>query len=228
MGFPHKRPWRQLTPHEREALSQRATSEVDRVHPGKKAQALFAGADGCSFPQAGRQGGMSQDGVSPLVERFPQRGLGALSIAPGRGRKPTVPGHDHEQILQEVQHRPPGEVDPWTVWSLSLVQRSWHATSFFDLSPRTIRRVLQAQGWTYQPTTHTWLPIDQGEESVPHSHSVAWVGRQWLWLLALHLPVDPRVPRIPRLSAVTYRIGLTVTSSQVISPARISRPTMTE
>jgi transposase len=106
---------------------------------------------------------MSQDGVSQLVERFHQRGLGVLSIAPGRGRKPTYTSQDHEQILQEIQRRPTLEVDQCTVWSLSLLQRSLHAKGFLDISPRTIRRVLQAHGWKYQQTTRTWLPIDQGD-----------------------------------------------------------------
>ncbi len=163
MGAQQKRPLRQLTPQEREELSQKATSEVERVSTVKKAKALLAVADGYSFTEAGRQVGMSQDGVSQLVARFHQRGLGALSIAPGRGRKPTYTSHDHEQILQEIQRRPTWEVDQCTVWSLSLLQRSLHAKGFLDISPRTIRRVLQAHGWKYQPTTRTWLPIDQGE-----------------------------------------------------------------
>jgi transposase len=106
---------------------------------------------------------MSGDGVSDLVERFHRRGVQALSIAPGRGRKPTSTDQDHEQILQQIQRRPTWEVDQCTVWSLSLLQRSLQAKGFLDLSPRTIRRVLQAHGWKYQPTTRTWLHIDQGE-----------------------------------------------------------------
>lgn len=162
MGFPQKRPLRQLTLQEREELSQKATSICERVSLVKKARALLAVADGCSLTEAGRQVGMSQDGVSQLVERFHQRGLGVLSIAPGRGRKPTYTSQNHEQILQEIQRRPTWDVDQCTVWSLSLLQRSLQAKGFLDISPRTIRRVLQAHGWKYQQTTHTWLHIDQG------------------------------------------------------------------
>lgn len=162
MGSPQNRPLRRLTPQEREELSQKAISISERVSTVKRARALLAVADGCSFTKAGRQVGMSGDGVSQLVERFHRRGLGALSIAPGRGRKPTYTSQDHEQILQEIQRRPTWEVDQCTVWSLSLLQRSLHAKGLVDISPRTIRRVLQAHGWKYQPTTRTWLPIDQG------------------------------------------------------------------
>jgi transposase len=162
MGL-QKRPLRQLTPHEREELSQKATPIGERVSTVKKAKALLAVADGCAFTEAGRQVGMSGDGVSQLVERFHQRGVQALSIAPGRGRKPTYTSQDHEQILQEIQRRPAWEVDQCTVWSLPLLQRSLHAKGFLALCPKTIRLVLQAHGWKYQPTTRTWLLIDQAE-----------------------------------------------------------------
>ena len=163
MGFPQKRPLRQLTLQEREELFQKATSEGERGSTVKKAKALLAVADGCTFTEAGRQVGMSRDGVSQLIERFHQRGVPALSIAPGRGRKPTYTRQDHEQILQEIQRHPTWDVDQCIVWSLPLLQRSLHAKGFVDISPRTIRRVLQAHGWKYQPTTRTWRPIDQGE-----------------------------------------------------------------
>ncbi len=163
MGTQQNRPLRQLTPHEREELSQKATSSSEPVSMGKKAKALLAVADGCTLTEAGRQGGMSRDGVSQLVERFHQRGVLALSIAPGRGRKPTYTSQDHEQILQEVQRCPTWDVDQCTVWSLSLLQRSLHAKGFLAICPQTIRLVLQAHGWKYQPTTRTWLLIDQVE-----------------------------------------------------------------
>jgi transposase len=167
MGFPQKRPLRQLTPREREELSQKATSLSERVSTVRKAKALLAVADGCSFTEAGWLVGMSGDGASPLVERFHPRGVQALSIAPGRGRKPTYTSQDHEQILQEIQRRPTWEVDQCTVCSLSFLQRSLQAKGFLDISPRTIRRVLQAHGWKYQPTTRTWLHIDQGNKAYP-------------------------------------------------------------
>lgn len=163
MGFPQKRPLRRLTQHEREELSQKATSISERVSTGKRAQALVAVADGCSLTEAGRLVGMSQDGISQLVERFHQRGVEALSIAPGRGRKPTSTSQDHELILREIQRHPTWDVDQCLTWSLPLLQKSLHAKGVLDISPRTIRRVLLAHGWKYQQTTRTWFPIDQGE-----------------------------------------------------------------
>jgi transposase len=141
MGAQQKRPLRQLTPQEREELTQKATSEVERVRTVKKAKALLAVADGCTFTEAGRQVGMSQDGISQLVERFHHRGVEALSVAPGRGRKPTYTRQDHEQILQEIQRRPTWDVDQCIVWSLPLLQRSLQAKGFLDISPRVVAQM---------------------------------------------------------------------------------------
>jgi transposase len=163
MGFPQKRSLRQLSPQEHEELAKKATSLDERVSTVKRAKALLAVAEGCSFAEASRQVGMSGDGVSQLVERFHHRGVQALSVAPGRGRKPTYTDQDHEQILQEIQRRPTWEVDQCTVWSLSLLQRSLQAKGLGAICPKTIRLVLQAHGWKYQPTTRTWLHVDQGE-----------------------------------------------------------------
>ncbi len=163
MGTQQKRPLRQLTQQEREELSQKATSISERVSMGKRAKALLALADGCTFTEAGRQVGMSRDGVSQLVERFHRRGMQALSIAPGRGRKPTYTSQEHQLILQEVQRCPTWDVDQCTVWSLSLLQKSLHAKGFLDICPKTIRVVLQAHGWEYLQTTRAWHLIDQAE-----------------------------------------------------------------
>jgi transposase len=163
MGAQQKRPLRQLTQQEREELSQKATSTSERVSLVKKAQALLAVADGGTFTEAGRQVGMSRDGVSQLVERFHHRGMQVLSIAPGRGRKPTYTSQDHELILQEVQRCPTWDVDQCTVWSLSLLQKSLRAKGFLDICPKTIRLVLQAHGWKYQQATRAWHLIDQAE-----------------------------------------------------------------
>lgn len=161
MGAQQKRSLRPLTLHEHEELCQKATSNVEPVSTGKRAKALLAVANGSTFTEAGRQVGMSGDGVSQLVERFHHRGIQALSIAPGRGCKPTYTSQDHELILQEIQRHPTWDTDQCTVWSLSLLQKSLHYQGFLDISPRTIRRVLQAHGWKYQQTTHTWHFIGQ-------------------------------------------------------------------
>lgn len=63
----------------------------------------------------------------------------------------------------------------------------------FSYLPKTIRLALQAHGWKYQPTTRTWLLIDQAEQSVPASNSVARVVRGRRLHMAPQLRVDPLV-----------------------------------
>jgi transposase len=152
LGSPQKVPLRQLMQQEREELTRKAQSKSERVDGVKKARALLAVADGCTFTTASQQAGMSREGVSQLVERFDKLGLDVLLVAPGRGRKPTYTSQDHERILQEVQRCPHWETDQSTVWSLSLLQRSLRTKGFPHIGSTTIRQVLQMHGWSYQPT----------------------------------------------------------------------------
>ena len=48
----------------------------------------------------------SADSVSQLIERFNQHGLAALSIAAGRGRKPTYTSSQRQQILERLRSVP--------------------------------------------------------------------------------------------------------------------------
>lgn len=150
---------RQLTPHEREEFSRKATSSSERIDVVKKAKTILAVADGCTFTEAGKQSGMSREGVSQLIKRFHQRGSEVLVIAPGRGRKPTYPSQDHEQILQEIRRCPTLDTDQSTVWSLPLLQKSLRAKGLPHICPETIRLVLQTHGWEYQDT-RTWRRTD--------------------------------------------------------------------
>jgi hypothetical protein len=55
-----------------------------------------------SFTQAGRLSGLLCEGISQLVERFNQRGLAVLVIAPGRGRKVTYEAQARIRVVQAV------------------------------------------------------------------------------------------------------------------------------
>ena len=151
---------RQLTPHEREEFSRKATSSSERMDVIKKAKAILAVANGCTFTEAGKRAGMSRAGVSQLIKRFHQRGLEVLMIAPGSGPKPTYTSQDHELILQEGQRCPTWDTDQSTVWSLPLLQKSLQAKGFPHICPETIRLVLQKHGWKYQDT-RTWHQTDE-------------------------------------------------------------------
>jgi transposase len=79
---------RALSEAEANRLQQVANASSERIDAVKRANALLAVSAGMSFTQAGHHSGLSREGVSQLVERFNQRGLAVLMIAPGRGRKP--------------------------------------------------------------------------------------------------------------------------------------------
>lgn len=160
MGIQQKVSLRELTQQEREELSRRAKASSERVDVGKKAKAILAIADGSTFTEAGKQAGMSRKGISDLIKRFDQRGLDVLMIAPGRGPKPTYTSQDHELILREVQRCPNWDTEQSLVWSLPLLQKSLRAKGLSHICSETIRLVLQAHGWKYQPT-RTWHQTDE-------------------------------------------------------------------
>jgi transposase len=146
---------RQLTPQEQEELSRRAKASSERIDVVKKSKALVAVADGRSFTEAGKQAAMSREGVSQLVERFNQRGLGVLLIAPGRGRKPTYTSEHQGRIVAEMQREPDRKADQTATWSLSLLQQALRKSNLPGISRETIREVLHEAGYHYQ-RTRTW------------------------------------------------------------------------
>jgi transposase len=155
--IPHE-PLRELTEAEREHLAAvvRATSE--RADVRQRAVALLAVAHGQSYQAAARRAGYaSGEAVSRLVHRVNTRGLAALSIAPGRGRKPTYSAADRQQILDTLQETPERESDQTATWSLTLLQRRLRTHGLSQVSRDTVHRTLQHAGYSWQ-RTRTWCP----------------------------------------------------------------------
>lgn len=155
MGVPQRVPLRRLTEHERKELSRLSRATSGRVDVVRKATALWAMAGGKSFTEACRCSGLSREGVSQLVERFHQRGLAVLLIAPGRGRKPTYLVADRQRIIQEVQRAPDRQADQTATWSLSLLQKALRKTTWPKIGRESIRQILHEHGYSYQ-RTRTW------------------------------------------------------------------------
>jgi len=128
---------RAVTAEERaalERLSKASSARVDRV---RRATALLAVADGGSFAAAARQAGLrSGPAVAGVVRRFNQRGLGAVAIAPGRGRRATD----------------------------GTAERTLRREGLARLGATTIRRVLADAGSSYQKT-RTWCPTGTAERT---------------------------------------------------------------
>ena len=163
MATAQKEALRPLTAAERAALGQvrRATSgRVDRL---RRATALLALAEGASFARAARQAGYrSGSAVTALVRRFNRRGLAALTIAAGRGRKPTYAPAARAHIVATAQRAPERQADGTATWSLSTLERALRREAFPRLGATTIRRVLEDAGSSYQ-RTRTWCPTGTAE-----------------------------------------------------------------
>src|SRR5687768_5066068 len=90
MAAAQKEGLRALTAAEEAALARIAKASSERVDRARRAVALLAVAQGASFAEAARRAGLrSGSAVAGLVGRFNRRGLAALGVAGGRGRRPT-------------------------------------------------------------------------------------------------------------------------------------------
>ena len=158
MAPPQKQTLRQVGADEQvimERLTKAGSERVDRV---RRATALLAVSRGKSFAEAARQAGFkSGSTVAELVARFNERGLGALTIVSGRGRKASYDSDARARIVATAQRPPERKVDGTATWSLSTLERTLRREAFPQLGATTIRRVLEKAGSSYQ-RTRTWCP----------------------------------------------------------------------
>lgn len=89
------------------------------------------------------------------MSRFNQRGLLALSIAVGRGRKPTYTRTQQTRILAEVQRKPDHQEDQTGTWELLTLRRALRKSALPHIGAETIRQVLHESGYSFQ-RTRTW------------------------------------------------------------------------
>ena len=155
MGARPKISLRPLSQAEQQALQRVAKASSERVDTVKRAKALVAVAAGESLTQAGRLSGLSREGVSQLVERFNQRGLAVLVIAPGRGRKATYEAQVRTRVVQTVQRQPDRVNDQTATWSLKLLQRALRRAGLPSIGATTIGRILHEEGYSLQ-RDRTW------------------------------------------------------------------------
>jgi len=151
-----KDPLRELTLQEEQSLQKLAKATSERMDVVKRANALLSVRAGASYTEAAKQAGYkSNDTVSRLISRFNQRGLSALSIATGRGRKPIYTSEAYTRILVEVQREPDREVNQTATWSLMILRRVLRKNDLPHIGAETIRQVLHEAGYRYQ-RTRTW------------------------------------------------------------------------
>jgi transposase len=147
-----------LTDAERARLSALVRATSERADVRQRAVALLAVADGASYSAAARRAGfVTGDTVSRLVQRVNARGLAALAIAPGRGRKPTYTPAERQQILDTLQEAPERTTDQSATWSLTLLQRRLRAHGLPQVSRDTVHQTLRQAGYSWQ-RTRSWCP----------------------------------------------------------------------
>ena len=158
MARPQKKSLRTVTAEERVALTRISTAESERADRVRRATAVLGVVQGQPFAQAAQQAGFkSETAVAKLVARFNRQGLGALAVAPGRGRKPTDDPPARAQIVATAERPPARRDDGTATWSLSTLQRALRQGAFPWVGRSTVRRVLLDAGSSYQ-RTRTWCP----------------------------------------------------------------------
>jgi len=125
MARAQKEPLRPLTPEEYQAIAEVGKASSERVDTVRRARALQRVAQGHTFAQAARDAGFgSVTAVANLVGRFNRRGLGALRIAAGRGRRVTYGADARARIVAVTQQDPCRRADQTATWSLATLQRA--------------------------------------------------------------------------------------------------------
>jgi transposase len=158
MGKPQTEPLRELAETERAVLQRIVRASSDRVDRVRRAKALLTVAAGGTFAAAAQEAGLrSGTTVAKLVARFNRHGLAALSIAPGRGRRPTYDATARAQIVTTAQAVPERKTDGTATWSLSTLQTRLQKEGLKRISTTTIKRVLEDAGSSYQKT-RSWCP----------------------------------------------------------------------
>jgi transposase len=158
MRSPAHEPLRDLTAAERAHLAALVRATSERADVRQRAVALLAVAEGQSYEAAARRAGYAEGyTVTRLVQRVNQRGLAALELAPGRGRKPTYTPAQRQQILDTLQESPDRTSDQSATWSVTLLQRRLRANGLPQVSRDTVHRTLQHAGLSWQ-RTRTWCP----------------------------------------------------------------------
>jgi transposase len=156
VGKTQNHPLRAFTPSEEQELYRVAHATSERLDAVKRARALLSVQAGQPFTEAARETGYkSGDSISQLVERFNQRGLAALPIAPGRGRKPIYTDDQRARIIAEVQRQPDPKVDQTATWSLMLLRQALRKKGLPHIAKETVRLVLQEAGYQFGKTL-TW------------------------------------------------------------------------
>ena len=156
MGRPVKEAMRPLHLSENQELQRIVQATSERVATVRRATAVLSVAAGKSRTTAGLEAQGSRQAVTQMVNRFNQKGLAALSSAPGRGRKPTYTSGQQARIVAEGQRTPDRQADQTATWSLMTLRQALRKEALPHIAKEPLRQALQEQGSSYQ-RTRTWV-----------------------------------------------------------------------
>jgi hypothetical protein len=127
-----------LEPGQRELLESLAKSRTAGHRLVQRAQVLLRAADGMSNADNAVLAGVTRMTVRAWRSEFAERGLVDLGkVAPGRGRKASIPQATIDQIVELTLHARPEGATHWSCRSMA---------DKVGVSPATVQRVWDARG----------------------------------------------------------------------------------
>jgi transposase len=123
---------------QRELLESVARSRTSQYRLVQRARVLLGAADGVSNSEVAARVGVSRPTVLAWRAEFTARGLWRFGqVAPGRGRKPSIPQATVDRVVElTLHHRPAGA----THWSVRSMARE------VGISPASVQRIWDARG----------------------------------------------------------------------------------
>jgi transposase len=127
-----------LDPGQRELLESLAKSRTAEHRVVQRAQVLLHAADGMSNADIAILAGVTRPTVRAWRAGFVTRGLSDLGkVAPGRGRKASIPQETIDRIVELTLHHKPAGATHWSCRSMAAEA---------GVSPATVQRVWTARG----------------------------------------------------------------------------------
>jgi transposase len=123
---------------QRELLESVARSGTSAHRLVARARVLLAAADGVSNSEIAARVGVSRPTVLAWRAEFAKRGLWRFGqVAPGRGRKPSIPQATIDRVVELTLHHRPADATHWSVRSMARE---------VGISPATVQRIWDARG----------------------------------------------------------------------------------
>ena len=123
---------------QRNLLESVARSRISQHRLVRRARVLLEAADGVANSEIAARVGVSRPTVLVWRAEFAERGLWRFGqVAPGRGRKPSIPQATVDRVVELTLHQRPAGATHWSVRSMARE---------VGISPATVQRIWDARG----------------------------------------------------------------------------------